>query len=63
MDYGILRPSQLETLVLAESRMHSVVVKIVANGRETHAERLYGHTVIFPHEPVLGPRTSFFHEN
>ena len=39
-DYGILKPSQLESLVLAESRMNSVVVKVVANGRETHAKRL-----------------------
>ena len=54
----VLKPSQLESLVLAGSRMHSVVVKVVANGRETHAERLHGHTITFPHEPVLGQRDS-----
>ena len=29
----------LGKLVLAKARMHSVIVKITVNGRETHAER------------------------
>lgn len=51
--HGIQPPSTLEALVLAKARTHYVAVKIVANGHETHASRLNGATITFPHEPVL----------
>ena len=55
---GIELPGMLEKLVLAKARMHSVIVKITANGRETHAERLTGHVLIFPHDVEVDDTTS-----
>jgi hypothetical protein len=45
LELGILSPSDLEMIILAKSRMHSVVFKIVSNGRM----HLTGHTMIIPH--------------
>jgi hypothetical protein len=53
-EYNVALPGLLEMLVLAKSRLHSVIVKIVAHGRESKAERLTGHTLIFPHSPEVG---------
>ena len=47
----VMRPSTLETLVLAKSRCYQVVVKVVAPGANIAPRaRLHGHTIIFPHE-------------
>jgi hypothetical protein len=50
---GIDAPSALEQLVLADARLHSIVVKIVAFGDE-RSSRLSGHTLIMPHEALAG---------
>ena len=55
---GIELPGMLEKLVLSKVRMHSIIVKITANGRETHAERLTGHVLVFPHNVVVNDTTS-----
>ena len=50
--YGIdTAISRLEQLVLAEYRCHYVSYKIVAYGNEETRQRLYGHTICFPHAP------------
>ena len=46
-----MRPSTLETLVLARSRCHLVIVKVVASGANVAPRpRLHGRTIIFPHD-------------
>ncbi|KAJ1622137.1 hypothetical protein T492DRAFT_885745 [Pavlovales sp. CCMP2436] len=54
------RPSTLERLVLATSRVHFVVLKVVAFGDVTDRKRLSGHLVCFSHARVDTPEASDF---
>ena len=44
---GVGLPGMLEKPVLSKARMHSVIAKITANGREMHAGRLTGNVLAF----------------
>ena len=47
--------STLERLLLGEGRCHHVVYKVTAYGTETLRQRLYGHSIVCPHEPSRMP--------
>ena len=47
--------STLERLLLGEGRCHHVVYKVTAYGTETQRQRLYGHSIVCPHEPSRMP--------
>ena len=44
--------STLERLLLAETRCHHIVYKVVAYGEETDRQRLHGHSIVCPHKAV-----------
>ena len=55
---GTELPGMMEKPVFSKARMHSVIVKITVNGRETRAERLTGHVPVVTHDADVNDTTS-----